>query len=257
MKFIRYFALIMLTFCFERTTFGQTLTDCFEIKHLDFFGIEPMDTFKYAQKELDALLLFDFTKRPENNPAKTNFLIPYIIFQLKRYHPSCATETDTSTYRKLKQLYFRIRNEDMSVIEGKPISKQLKYIRRDYYKQLQNDSLLPFMNYSVDHGPFYGLIPNKKPKYNRGTAYKTEFGKLIITKDIDRVFITVINKQNKHLWSRVLTVNSNRLLTDIQFYEERIVKSSLGYVIQMFSENEALNLYLKPNGGFRFYFHSW
>ena len=55
--------LIIICFLFWKiTTFGQTKSDCFEIKYLDFFDIEDLATVKWPASELDQLLKTDFTK---------------------------------------------------------------------------------------------------------------------------------------------------------------------------------------------------
>lgn len=239
------------------TSFGQYKTNCFEIKYLDFFGLESLDTMKFPSSELDQLLITDLAKDKKEKDRKTNFLIPFIVMQLKDYHPTCSTNIDTSTFRKLKQLYFKIRQSDISIINDEPISNQLEYIRQDFYGQVQNDSMLPFMSYTLDDGPFYGQLSKYIPNYKKGTAYTTDFGKLFITKYSNKVFVTVINKQGKHLWTRIMTGNSNRQLTEINLSKENIKTTSLGYTIDMFSEGKALKLYLKSNGDFRYYFHSW
>ncbi len=236
------------------SAWGQTATNCFEIKYLDFFGLEGMDTVKWPASQLDPLLLMDFTKE---NSTKTNFLIPFIVLQLKDYFPACSKKGDTTAYRKLTQLYSKIRQQDFLKLKVKPIAAQLEFIRHDFYEQVLNDSLLPYMAYSLDDGPFYGQLSTYDSNYKEGQSYKTDFGTLIITKKSRNISITVLNKQGKHLWTRIMTGNSNRPLTDIGFSEKDIFKSSLGYQLRMFSQGEALNLYLKSNGEFRYYFHSW
>lgn len=247
------FSLLFLTL----TSFAQTKTNCFEIKHLDFFGLESMDTLKFPTSQLDQLLTTDLTKDKKGQIRKTSFLIPLIVLQLKGYYPTCSTKTDTSTFRKLKQLYCKIRQSDISLINNKPIAAQLEYIRQDFYHQVQNDSLLPFMIYTFDDGPFYGQLATTIPNYKEGTAHAAGFGTLFITKYPNKVFITVLNKQGKHLWTRMMTGNTNRELTEINLSKENIKKTSLGYTIRMFSEGELLTLYLTHDGDFRYYFHSW
>jgi len=212
---------------------------------------------KFPASELDQLLITDLAKNKKEKDRKTNFLIPFIVMQLKDYYPTCSTNIDTSTFRKLKQLYFKIRQSDISIINDKSISNQLEFIRQDFYSQVQNDSLLPFMSYTLDDGPFYGQLSKYIPNYKKGIAYTTDFGKFFITKYSNKVFVTVINKQGKHLWTRIMTGNLNRQLTEINLSKENIKTTSLGYTIVMFSEGEALKLYLKSNGDFRYYFHSW
>lgn len=236
---------------------GQPFTNCFEIKYLDFFGLGRMDSIQWPASELDQLLLFDFTKSPKEKSAKTNFLIPFIVLQLKEYFPTCAKQSDTITYRKLTQLYSKIRQQDFSKLKAQSITAQLEFVRKDFYKQVQNDSVLPNMVYTIDDGPFYGQLAKKIPKYKKVQSYTTDFGTLIITNSDTSFFITVLNKQRKHLWTRIMTGNANRPLTDISFSEKNIFKTSLGYHLRLFSEGEALDLYLKNSGEFRYYFHSW
>lgn len=250
--------LLLFSFLFWTSAiFGQTKSDCFEIKYLDFFGIDNLDTIKWPATELDQLLKTDFAKDEKENNRKTNFLIPFIILQLKDYYPSCSKSIDTSTFRKLTELYSKIRQQDFSIHNSKAISTQLEIIRKDFYSQVENDTLLPFMGYTLDDGPFYGQLPKYIPDYKKGQAYKTEFGTLYITKHSGKVFLTVLNNQGGHQWTRLITGNDNQLLTEISFSEKDVLKTSLGYQLRMFSEGEALKLYLKSNGDFRYYFHSW
>jgi hypothetical protein len=249
-----YITVIICIISVNPSIIGQTKTDCFEIKYLDFFGIENTEEIKWPPSELDPLLLEDYTKF---TARKTNFLIPLIVFQLKDYHPSCPKQKDTSIYRKLLQLYSKIRQHDFLKLTVQPVSSQLEFIRQDYYNQVLNDSLLPFMNSTVDDGPFYGLVSEFIPNYKEGQSKKTDFGKIFITKNAGKNFITVVNKEGRHLWTRIMTRDAGYPLPDIIFSEKEIVKTSLGYRIIMFAGGEALNLYLKSNGEFRFYFHSW
>lgn len=246
-------SILFLTF----NVWGQNKTACFEIKYLDFFGLDGFDTLKFPADQLDQLLLSDFTSTKASGERRTNFLIPPIVMQLRPYHPNCSTTADTSTFRKLTQLYFKIRQLDLTVINDQPISDQLNYIRDDFYTQVQNDSLLPFMSYTLDDGPFFGQLLKPVPDYKKGRAYQVSFGTLYLTKKAGKVLLTAVNKQGKHLWTRVMTGNSNRLLTDIQLSRENIRTTSLGYTIRMIADGEGLTLYLKSNGDFLYYFHSW
>ena len=255
---MRHFTVIFLSIlCLSTSVRGQSKDDCFEVKHLDFFGIEDLDTVRWPNSQLDDLLKTDFDKDVKGKVRKTNFLIPFIMMQLKDYYPSCSGSTDTVTFRKLKQLYFKIRKQEVSSIDNQPTSKQLEIIRDDYYAQVQNDSLLPFMAYSLDDGPFYGQHPGNIPDYKKGASFKMDFGTLYITKESGSTFLTVFDNQGGHLWTRMMTGYEDRPLGEIKFYEKDIWKTSLGYQLRMFSEGEALNLYLKNDGDFRYYFRSW
>ena len=250
--------LVLFTgFILTASAFGQAGINCFEIKYLDYFGLEGIESINWPDSELDLLLWPDFTKDATEESGKTNFLIPLIVLQLKDYYPTCLKRSDTTKYRKLTELYSKIRQQDFSKLRIQPISNQLEFIRQDFYEQVQNDSLLPYMGFTLDDGPFFGEPAKYIPDNKKGQLYKTDFGKLFITKSSGKVFITVLNKQGKHLWTRIMTGHSSRLLTGISFSEKDILKTSLGYQLRMYSEGEALTLYLKSNGEFRYYYHSW
>ena len=111
---MRRVTIILFSIFFSTTSIlGQSKKDCFEIKYLDYFGVENLDTIKWPSSELDQLLKTDFANDETEKNRKTNFLIPFIVLQLKDYHPSCSNNSDTATFRKLKELYFKIRQQDV------------------------------------------------------------------------------------------------------------------------------------------------
>jgi hypothetical protein len=66
----------------------------YDVKYLDFFGLENVEAFKWTDYEIKKLLTMDF-KEGRNNPSiKTNYMIPVIIFQIKELHPNIAKEID-------------------------------------------------------------------------------------------------------------------------------------------------------------------
>ena len=251
-----FFLIFGILFC-TTSIWAQTQKNCFEIQYLDYFEIENLDSLQWPEVELDQLLKMDFAKEKKDVIRKTNFLIPFIVLQMKNHHPSCSAHSDTTVFRKLKELYFKIRQIDATSINLEPISTQIEMIRQDFYTQVQNDSLLPYMRYTLDDGPFYGKLSQKIPDYKLSKAYHTEFGKLYITKESEKIFLTVVNPQNKHVWTRIMTKNKDQYIGEIQFSEKDILKTSLGYQLRMHSDGEALNLYLKNNGDFGYYFLSW
>jgi hypothetical protein len=268
----RYTLLLFSFFFFINASIGQPSKDCFEIKYLDFFGIEPTDTVMFKQSLLDSLLVMKESKSKlaldlekflsESEKRKVRLMatysyIPSIISQLRQFYPTCTTNYDFSTFRKLKQLYFKFTQSDIEIIKDKGVAEQLGYIRQNFYDKVDNDSLLPYMSFTMDDGPLYGQLSKYIPNYKKGTSYQTDFGALYITHYSTKVFVTVINKEGKHLWTRSMTGNSNRPLSEIRLSKEDIKTTSLGYTIRMYADAEALNLYLRNDGRFRFYFHSW
>ncbi len=251
------FLIFFICICSFAAAQPKKTDSCFQINFLDFFELDDMDDFIWPPDQLDGLLAMDFSDTEKGKNVKTNFLIPFIMLQLKQYHPQCKGKADTAAFEKLKQIYFKIREQDISILTGKTITGQLEIIRNDFYEQVLNDSLLPYMSFTLDDGPFYGKIPDKIPDYKKGKEYPTDFGKFFITNINDSVFITVENKGGKHLWTRLLTRNQERAMGHVGFNGNEIYKNSLGYKMRLYAEGEVLKLYLKPDGSFRCYFHSW
>lgn len=231
--------------------------DCFEVKYLDFFGITDFDTIKWPDSELNQLIKTDFTKDEKDKKFKTNFLIPMIVLQLKDFHPACEKLPDSTQYNKLIQLYFNIRQQDNSVINGKTIPQQLEFIRQDYYDQVLNDTLLSHMSYTLDDGPLFGQLSTYIPKLDDGKFIEMDFGKLVIIESNEKQFLIATNKNQEVLWSRIMTGTSDRILKDLYFGENPFFKTSRAYIVNLGAEGERLTLYLKLDGNFMYYYHSW
>ena len=254
--------ILLISFCVTTTVVGQSKTDCFKIKYLNFFGYEDdLDTSifkirKWQESDLDSLLEMDLTVLGNKKYPKTSNAIPSIVFQLKDYYPGCSDSTNTEIFRKLKKLYYKIRKKDISTLDNESIPRQLEIIREDFYSQVQDESLLLCFN-SWDDGPLYGQLSQEIPDFKKGRLYKTEFGTLYITNNSEKIYITVLDNEGKHLWTRLMTGVYNDILPDMEFDEKDIIKTSFGYVLLMYSDGEKLSLYLTTDGDFRFYFHSW
>lgn len=226
---------------------------CFEIKYFDFFGLDERQKINWPDTELDSLLKTDFQK----DGIKTSFLIPWIVFQLKDFHPRCNYKSDLERLKKLLNLYFRIRDQNFGSIQGKSIAEQLDFVRDDFYSQVLDDSLLVHMTYSMDDGPLKGEIPKRVPNFSNGKHIRTDFGRLTIFKNAGRIYLTAADHKKRVIWARIMTgVAPKRYFTDLEFNETAIEKTSLATRVHLHT-SERLTLYLKNDGRFMYYFHSW
>src|SRR5262245_25835619 len=83
-------------------------TSCFEVKYLDFFGLDDRTNFHWTIEQIDKLIAADYSQNTKN----TSFLIPFIVFQLKNLHPKCVESIDENRLNRLVKLYFKIRHEN-------------------------------------------------------------------------------------------------------------------------------------------------
>jgi hypothetical protein len=253
---VKQCVLLVSFFYFINSTHAQVKSECFELKYLDFFGLDEIDANTTQDEELDELSTYDFSRDKAVSIKKTSFLIPFIVFRPKDFYPACATAHDTSLYRKLKQTYFNIRQVDRSVIDKKTVAEQLEFIRDDFYSQVTNDSLLSHMIFTLDDGPFFGIPAEIDHDTMSVNSYPVEFGVISILKDSGKIYFSVTNKKNER-WTHIMTGLNDRYLTQLGFSGNDVKKTSLGYIIRMSAEGESLTMYLKENGEMRFYFHSW
>ena len=231
--------------------------DCFQIKYIDFFGLDQIEAPKWPQSEVEGMLKMDFAKTKTDSIAKTNFIIPLIVYQLKNYHPKCVKEIDTSYLNQLITIYSKIRQLDKNTVLEKSIEEQMDFIRNDFYDQVQDDSLLPNMRLTMDDGPFYGVGLQSFVDLTEIKTEKTDFGSLTIFKKDEKILLTANDKNGKIIWGKVIAGLYDRYLNELHFVEDPIEKTSLATIVHMAAEGERFTLFLKNNGQFMYYYHSW
>ncbi len=255
---MKYVVLQLLLCINSLFALSQSNNNCFEIKHLDFFGIESLDSIAWNNQMLNQMLAYDFGKDNKDATLRTSFLIPFAIMQLRKYHPNCRTQMDTSVYNKLVALYFKLRQADSKQLNFLPLHKQLEYIRDDFYTQVYNDSLLPYMNYTLDDGPFYGeSLAHNSIDTADTKQFLLDFGVLCITNKNDKSYITVLDRLQKPIFTKAVTVRNKQYLKNISFNAKAIKNHSLGYTIIMYAYGKRLTLEFKKNGMLRYYYYTW
>ena len=61
---------------FASNTFAQKADkSCFEVKYLDFFGLDKIDEINWSDKEISGLIETDYFKKFD----ETRFLIPFLV----------------------------------------------------------------------------------------------------------------------------------------------------------------------------------
>jgi hypothetical protein len=254
---IRILTIFFLTL--NLTLFGQESDseDCYEMKYLDFFGLDEMEIIKWPQSELDGLMKMNFTKDRGQSEIKTNFMIPMIAYQLKEYHPNCNTEIDTTYFNEISGLYLKIRDIDSTKLLNKTIAEKIDFIRTDFYSQVENVDYLPKMTMTFDDGPFYGIEFDQESELKPTKSQETKFGTLSVSKVADKTILTSKNKNGEIVWQKSITGLSDRNLSELHFTENPMEYNSVATVAHMYSEGERFTLYLKNDGNFMYYFHSW
>lgn len=245
---------ILAIFLFTNSLLAQSQKEnCFEVKYLDFFGLDETIDTQWSDKQIDELLKIDY----EEKFMDTRFYIPILVHFLKDFHPSCNKSIDTQRFNKFVSLYLKVTLGDISLIENKSIEEKLNFIRKDFYRLVQIEKLLPLMKFTFDDGPLYGEIPKTTPKPDGGKSVTTSFGKVIIVESKDKAFLIATDKKDKIIWSRIMTgVYPDSYLRNLKFVQNGVQETSLATIIHL-TAGERLTLYLKSDGNFMYYYHSW
>lgn len=241
--------LILANFSFAQ----KVKENCFEVKYLDFFGLDKVGDVEWSDKVMDELLKMDY----EKEFMGTRFYIPILVYLLKDFHPACNKSIDIEKFNKLVALYSKVTLLDSSFIENKSIEGKLNFIRGDFYRLVKIKDLLPLMRFTFDDGPLYGEIPKAVPSAKPLDSVVTDFGKLSIVESDEKTFLVAIDKRNKTIWARIMKgVDSDHYLGNLRFDKNSVEKTSLAYIIHLYA-GERLTLYLKLDGKFMYYYFSW
>lgn len=247
------FLLICISACGHKTVSATT----YDIKYLDFFGLENVDAFKWKDKEIESLLTMDFKEGRKNPSIKTNYMIPVIIFQLKDLHPNVNKKIDVNFFNQLTKLYLKIREIDAAKIADKSVAEKIDFMRDDFYYQVENDQYLAHMLMTYDDGPFQGVDFTEEVSSKPVHVEQTEFGSLHVFYIGDKAILMAKDKNQKVLWQKIVTGFLDRNLSDLRFTDNPMVYTSVATIVNFYAEGEKLVLYLKNDGRFLFYYHSW
>lgn len=258
MNFKLYAVILVLNFLVSNIN-GQinSNNDCYTVKYLDFFGLNNIEIVKWPDTEIDGLLKMNINESFTDTAIKTNFLIPIIAHQLKQYYPKCNTKIDTQYFEKLVLIFCKIRDIEPYILKSKTIEEQVDYIRDDFYSQVTNDKYLPHMGYTVDYGPFYGVDLVKCDSLEKLSSKKTDFGEIVICKRNDKIILQYYDNNKKLLWQKIVTKGSDIYFRDLYFADNAFTNTSVATIISMYSEGRRFTLYVKNDGKFMYYFHSW
>lgn len=197
--------LTILFLAINLTLFGQDAQDCYEIKYLDFFGLDKMEIIKWPESELEGLSKMDFAKDRGKSEIKTNFIIPMIVYQLAEYHPNCNQNIDTNYFNKISEIYLKIREIDSTEFLKKSIAEKIDFLRADFYSQVENVDYLPKMTATFDDGPFYGVDYTEKSELKPIKTQETEFGTLVVSKADDKTILASKDKNGNTIWQKSIT----------------------------------------------------
>lgn len=251
-------ALILISLLIVNLGFSQSSddVDCYKISHLDFFGLEDLETeIRWPESETEGLKKLVRKEQARDSTVRTNFVVPMIMYQLQKLHPNCVDRVDTNYIDRLVELYLVVRQLDQELMTIQTISEQIDFVRDDFYELLKDDLNLIKMSFTFDDGPFYGIDTDEKGTLVESLA--TNFGSLDISSIDGQSVLSAMTKNGEQIWSKIITGLQGRSLGEIDHSEFWLTETSLATTIHLYAEGEALTVYVKNDGRFMYYFHSW
>ena len=108
----------------------------------------------------------------------------------------------------------------------------------------------------MDDGPFYGFDTNKELEKINEISFD-QF-KLVQRGNQTENTLELIDEKGNVKWRKIIARSEDYKIKRLSFSNESVrVKNKLGYKLALLGDGELIQLYLKKNGDFRLFFHSW
>jgi hypothetical protein len=111
------------------------------------------------------------------------------------------------------------------------------------------------MSFVLDDGPFQGVDVE-----GRGTSQKSieaSFGELIISEVEQEGILTALDENGEVIWRKEITGLDERSLGEITTAIHPVRETSLATIFNLYASGERLTVYVKNDGRFMYYYHSW
>jgi len=109
-----------------------------------------------------------------------------------------------------------------------------------------------------DDGPLKGKATGSMPKTNNAITLKVKFGEMRIAASANRLYVGAFDRKGRTRCVRILTgAHDDRFLKRFEPTKIGLSEYEAGTVLRLFVDGERLTLYVRPNGRFGFYSHSW
>lgn len=252
--------LLAFLFLMDNTDLMGQDTKCYPVKYLDFFGLEDMKPVRFSLETIEESLTMDLTKpvsqlTPDTS-VHTNIIIPFIVYQLESLHPACNPAIDSSYLDKLFAIFCRVRWLDFNNYSIFSPEEKIDFMREDYYKQAEDDRILPYMLFTIDNGPFQGIDFLEKSKLDSIQEFATTFGKILTAVFDSYSIIAAYSTEDELLWMKKMTGQDNTKIENLT-YRGVEHNNSLCQILLFYSGEKKLTLFLKYDGRFMFYLYEW
>ncbi len=187
--------------------------------------------------------------------------IPMLIKEIERYYADYNLDgSEKSILLEISKIFSKIWSNESFVISNESseieVCQKVNLIIDRYHQVSQDDSEFYKMIFTFDDGPFMGIDTDLE--LNKIKEISIDDKKLILRGNGSENTLEVKDKSGQLLWRKIISRSEEYKITNLVFADDPIrVNNELGYKIALYGDGELVQLYLRKNGAFRLFFHSW
>jgi hypothetical protein len=231
-----------------------------KVKYLTTYVNSRMWEVAGGNAKIDLKAAKEMANMESEKLMTANFFVPMIIKEIKSiFDDSEISDDEKLILIELSKVIGKIWNDSTyEISEGKSkneICVKVNSILNKYHKLSEDDSHFYKMIFTMDDGPFYGFDTNKELEKLSETSFD-QFKLIIRGNEIENTIELV--EGNNMKWRKVIARSEDYKIKNLNLANEPVrVKNELGYKIALSGDGELIQLYLRKNGDFRLFFHSW
>ncbi len=240
---------------------GKARYENHKIKYLSTFSSSRMweilrGNGNWNEKRISELS--NYIKSEEN----VLFYLPLLLSQINNFDSSSDYTSSEKKIIVQASICFAnaLNNKELEITkkDQTSIRSGLDNLVVEFYKLCENDETFPKLIYTFDDGPFYG-VDSDYILHNVDSIYLKDINSTIVLSENDNISIlTMFDHSGNTKWRKILSHSENRFITNVEFVENPILDiNDLGYKIGLIGNGEFIHLYLRNDGRFRLFFHSW
>ncbi|MFT4601474.1 MAG: hypothetical protein ACI857_001654 [Arenicella sp.] len=232
-----------------------------EIKYLSTYIDSRMYDVAGGNAEIDLKTAQEMCNMDREMLKEARHLIPMLLQDVGMYFSDSILEThEKLLISEFSKIFSKIWKDETLVIESD--ATELEYCEKTdliidkYHEFSENDSEFYKMIYTLDDGPFFGIDTDSM--YSKIEEIALDEKTLILRGNGTENTLEVTNQSDELIWRKIIARSSDYIIHTLEFADKPIrVNNKLGYKIALYGDGELVQLYLKKNGSFRLFFHSW
>lgn len=232
-----------------------------EIKYLTTYIDSRMWSAMGGNSRIDIESAREMSKIGDDNLENAHFFIPMLLKEIGGIYSDELLETEErELIIEFSKVIGRIwKDETIIIQEGETETQVCAKVSAtiDKYHQLSMDDKGFYrMIFTMDDGPFFGIDTEVELERIKEVSFDDK--KLILRGREDENTLEVITKSGTLIWRKFMARSKEYKFRRLDFADDPIrVKNEMGYKVALYGDGELIQLYLKRNGEFRLFFHSW